>query len=389
MSRSIDPYASAKMQPVSHGKYRWKVVYTDPRTGKRREKYSRTKAGCIEWIDGEYTTLLEAANKLTTSSMTFKEAFAFYRETGRTTGLNGRDPMAQATVNRLGTYEKHYLAGWDFYHMPIDRTPDRACFDFMRDIAKQRKYSASKAAQALKASTAFARQERKCSTDPFKDTKTPPASSSDKDKSPVNKSIPTTEQVRTLFDTIRDKEETACRQDTKRQWRSILVMSYLAATAGLRSGEFVCLRRENIDLVAKKVRIVEAVEAGTRDKIKKPKSAAGIRAVPLSDATIKVLTDYFEEYDIPTTGRIFSTRTGTLYARSNLQRAFRELRDDVDMPEIGFHGLRHYFASRMIQKKVDPKTLTYLLGHEDYAFTLNVYGHLLEDSITPDLAITL
>lgn len=40
-----------------------------------------------------------------------------------------------------------------------------------------------------------------------------------------------------------------------------------------------------------------------------------------------------------------------------------------------FHGLRHTFASTLIENKVDIKTVSTILGHSDISTTLNVYVH--------------
>ena len=42
---------------------------------------------------------------------------------------------------------------------------------------------------------------------------------------------------------------------------------------------------------------------------------------------------------------------------------------------IKFHGLRHTFASTLIENKVDVKTVSTILGHSDISTTLDVYVH--------------
>ena len=44
---------------------------------------------------------------------------------------------------------------------------------------------------------------------------------------------------------------------------------------------------------------------------------------------------------------------------------------------VPYH-LRHFYASVLIAKRKDPKTIQTLMGHEDIKTTLNVYGHLLK-----------
>ncbi len=389
MSHKLDPYNSVSIQAITHPRYKWRVLYYDPEKpdGGKRKKYFSSRSECYGWVEGDYAEMLERGYNPSTAA-TFRDALAFYQEIGEASGISGRGPMTKGTLDRIKVHERNYLQDWRHYDEPIDDTPEEACFEFMRQIGKQRKYSASKAAQTLKAATAFAKQERRCKTDPFHVTRTPPLRSEEEDKAKTNIEIPTSQQLKDILALIKKKANSG-RADAKKQWSSIYCMTILAASCGLRSGEFICLRRENIDLEGGRVHVVEALESGSVSKVKKPKTKAGIRSIPMSKELIEVLKEYFEAYDIPATGRVFTSRTGTMYRRNNLQKRLRSLREEIDIPDIGFHGFRHYYASILIKKKVDAKALTYLLGHEDYAFTVSVYGHLMEDSISPDLAVTL
>lgn len=43
--------------------------------------------------------------------------------------------------------------------------------------------------------------------------------------------------------------------------------------------------------------------------------------------------------------------------------------------ELNFHALRHTFATRSLETKMDLKTLSELLGHESEAVTIKIYCH--------------
>jgi integrase len=47
---------------------------------------------------------------------------------------------------------------------------------------------------------------------------------------------------------------------------------------------------------------------------------------------------------------------------------------------IGFHALRHYYASLLIRHGESVKTVQARLGHKDATETLNTYSHLWPDS---------
>ena len=43
---------------------------------------------------------------------------------------------------------------------------------------------------------------------------------------------------------------------------------------------------------------------------------------------------------------------------------------------MGFHGLRHTFATLAIQQGIDAKTVSSILGHYSAGFTLDTYTHV-------------
>lgn len=54
---------------------------------------------------------------------------------------------------------------------------------------------------------------------------------------------------------------------------------------------------------------------------------------------------------------------------------YKNLMEDLGMPKLKFHGLRHSFATRCIESKCDYKTVSVLLGHSNISTTLNLYVH--------------
>lgn len=49
---------------------------------------------------------------------------------------------------------------------------------------------------------------------------------------------------------------------------------------------------------------------------------------------------------------------------------------------IKYHGLRHTFATTLIENKIDVKTVSTILGHSDVGTTLNIYVHPSEEAKT-------
>ena len=66
-------------------------------------------------------------------------------------------------------------------------------------------------------------------------------------------------------------------------------------------------------------------------------------------------------------------------ARS-LRQSFELVRDAAQMPWVGFHDFRHFFASQCVMAGIDFKTIAAWLGHQDGGILVGkVYGHLSDD----------
>ncbi len=55
---------------------------------------------------------------------------------------------------------------------------------------------------------------------------------------------------------------------------------------------------------------------------------------------------------------------------------FARLRDEAGLTEIGMHGLRHTFATLLLQSGADLKTVSTALGHSSVAITADLYAHI-------------
>jgi integrase len=63
--------------------------------------------------------------------------------------------------------------------------------------------------------------------------------------------------------------------------------------------------------------------------------------------------------------------------------------ETFDQPKYRPYDLRHFFASMLIERRVNLKKIQTLMGHTNIETTLNVYGHLLEDEGAPKQATGL
>jgi integrase len=118
-----------------------------------------------------------------------------------------------------------------------------------------------------------------------------------------------------------------------------------------------------------------------------PKTPAAIRDVPLVAQLAEVLREHRRGSAFNAgSDWVFSTGRGTPLGHRNmerraLQRAARCAGLDGDGRPLGFHDLRHTFASHLIvDLHLDPAQVSRILGHARVTITLDVYTHLFDEA---------
>jgi integrase len=185
------------------------------------------------------------------------------------------------------------------------------------------------------------------------------------------------DQVRMFLDTVKGDRMEA--------------LYVLAVTSGLRQGELLALKWEDVDLEGTnptlEVRRSLSETRGRRSFVT-PKSGRG-RHLRLSKRAAGVLRGHrkrqleervrkaglWEDH-----GLIFPSEVGTPMSGRNLYRAFKIRVKRASLPQtLRFHDLRHTCATLLLRQGVNPKFVQELLGHADISLTLNTYSHVLPD----------
>jgi integrase len=163
-------------------------------------------------------------------------------------------------------------------------------------------------------------------------------------------------------------------------------MFVLATTTGLRQGELLGLRWEDVDTRESVLYVVRTLSK-TNDGVvfNPPKTAKGRRAVGLTQIALEALERHKARQEeekgvwLEDHGLVFPN----MYGEPRTQRtpvlyALKKVLAKHGLPEIGFHDLRHTCATLLLTKNVNPKIVSEMLGHGDVAFTLSVYSHVLK-----------
>jgi integrase len=163
----------------------------------------------------------------------------------------------------------------------------------------------------------------------------------------------------------------------------------LATSTGMRRGEVLALRWQNVDLEHGSVRVVESLEQTRAGLRFKPQKCGKMRAVTLPGYTVTELRRLKRE-QAEGLLRLGVRQDGStlLCARADgmplqpqsLTHEFPRFlaRLGPDFPKINFQGLRHTHASQLLTAAVHPKVVQERLGHATIGITLDTYSHLVE-----------
>src|SRR6266511_1958909 len=151
-----------------------------------------------------------------------------------------------------------------------------------------------------------------------------------------------------------------------------------ALYAGLRRGELMALRWEDVDLAAGVIRVERAYDDKGRVDVE-PKTRAGRRAVPIVGALRDVLVEHRARQD-RNGGLVFGSRAETPFVPSNLWRRAERAWKRTSLEPIGLHEARHTFASVLIAAGVNAKAITTYMGHASIQTTYDLYGKLMPGS---------
>lgn len=150
-----------------------------------------------------------------------------------------------------------------------------------------------------------------------------------------------------------------------------------AMMAGLRRGELMALRWMDVDLDAGEIRVQYGYDPRAR-KLVRPKSAAGVRTVPVVKALrVHLLQQRLLCADKSERGYAFSDRPQQPFCSEALARRATKAWSQASIPRLTLHECRHTFASMMIAAGANAKTLQEIGGWSSIQMVFDRYGHLM------------
>ena len=148
---------------------------------------------------------------------------------------------------------------------------------------------------------------------------------------------------------------------------------YLDLATGMRRGELLGLKWEDIDLKRGIIRVsrqVARIDGEVKEIPLKTKNS--YRNIAIAQDTVEMLKEMKakarSEY-------VFPSPTGGPISPDSVLHMLHRVLERAGLPKIRFHDLRHTSATLALQNGVDIKTVSGMLGHFSAGFTLDTYGN--------------
>ena len=159
------------------------------------------------------------------------------------------------------------------------------------------------------------------------------------------------------------------------------IAARLGLLAGMRREEVAALRWNDIDFNAGTIKIENAIGVADGKPYEKgAKTDAGERYIVLAENLASVLKMYRKLLGSTVRGGEYVLgHRGRFYSPDRITKDFTSLAKTMNLTGVTgkratFHDLRDTFATHLlVTKKVDVKTVSYLLGHQNPAFTIATY----------------
>ena len=166
----------------------------------------------------------------------------------------------------------------------------------------------------------------------------------------------------------------------------------LALMTGMRQGELLGLKWEDVDLNQGIIRVRHSLQKAVVDEklrftIGIPKTPSSIRQISIGSAGMSVLRKQYEKVRLlrqlagdrwVENDLVFPSSFGTPINPSNLLHEFKEYIRQADIPMAPFHYLRHHAASLMARNGASVIAVAGILGHSNSWITQKTYTHFFD-----------
>jgi integrase len=161
-----------------------------------------------------------------------------------------------------------------------------------------------------------------------------------------------------------------------------------ALGTGLRLGELLGLRWEDVDLKAGRLRVRYSLASVDGELVlQEPKTDRSRRTLVLPEVVTTALRAHRTRQKADRllagsrwvdSGHVFATMLGKPHHAATITRCFQDALDRAELPDVRFHDLRHSAATFLLAQGMTLEDVKNQLGHSTIVLTSNTYGHVLE-----------
>jgi len=152
------------------------------------------------------------------------------------------------------------------------------------------------------------------------------------------------------------------------------------AGLGVRIGELLALRVQDVDFLRRTVRVETQIPPNERER-EDPKTPLSKRTLPLPQFVAEALAEHIKEFPPLDDGSLFYNTKKKTWTTSHYGKVFIAAAGEAGMPEgTTTHDLRHHYASVLLDAGESVVTVAERLGHRNANLVIKTYGHLMPDS---------
>ena len=160
-------------------------------------------------------------------------------------------------------------------------------------------------------------------------------------------------------------------------WMAVAVP--LGVGAGLRQGEASGLTVDRLDFLRRTLRVDRQLISRhvPAPALGPAKTESSNRTIPVATFLLDALADHLRRFPAGPGDLVLRSPAGLPLDSDRFGHQWRRACRSAGVPGLGYHGLRHTFASTLLSRGVSVKAVADWLGHANPNVTLSTYAHVM------------
>lgn len=285
--------------------------------------------------------------------------------------------IAQTTYNR-NKETKKFIENYEFVKMPIQKITPITVNEFLLNISNYSNSTISKISQMIRLAFDKAVILNIVTNNLYNI------------KGLIN--IPKSSKEDKKVEALTIDEQKAFIKELEKDYDEYTDIFYIAIYTGMRVGEILALKKEDIDFNNNLIHIKRTLTKDANGKVvlgKTTKTYSGTRSIPITKLFANNLKNCYNN-----SNDLLFTKNNKLILPSTINTHFKKICKNADIKvintkkkknkedektvnlkssQVNTHMLRHTYATRCIESGMSAVVLSKLLGHKDIEVTLNTY----------------